>query len=70
VKLIEFKQLKPEKGIKYTKDYLRIKWKRGEFPVPVHLSTMHVAWVEDEIDAWLANLRATRDARLAETAAE
>jgi len=68
VKLIEFRQLKPEKGINYNKDWLRIKWRRGEFPAPVHLSSLHVAWVESEVDAWLEGLRAARDARLTESA--
>ena len=68
MKLIEFRQLKPEKGINYNKDWLRIKWRRGEFPAPVHLSSLHVAWVESEVDAWLVDRLAERDARLAETA--
>jgi len=29
--------------------------KRGEFPPPVRLSERAVAWVESEIDAWLAS---------------
>lgn len=29
--------------------------KRGEFPAPVRLSERAVAWVESDIDAWLAS---------------
>jgi len=29
--------------------------KRGTFPAPVRLSERAVAWVESEVDAWLAS---------------
>jgi prophage regulatory protein len=68
VKLIKFRQLKPEKGITYTLGWLLTKAKRGEFPAPLYLSPRALAWVESEVDAWLVARLAERDARLAETA--
>jgi prophage regulatory protein len=61
VKLIDFKELKPKKGIKYTRDHLRRKCRAGEFPQPVAISTARIAWIEAEIDAWLADKARARD---------
>lgn len=35
---------------------------RGDFPRPVQLGDKTVAWVEAEIDAWIAQRIAARDA--------
>ncbi|MBO1110675.1 helix-turn-helix transcriptional regulator [Bordetella petrii] len=36
----------------------------GEFPAPVKIGTRAVAWVEEEIDAWIeARIQATRGIR-------
>ena len=36
---------------------------RGDFPRPVKLSSTSVAWVESEVDAWIATrIRDSRDA--------
>jgi predicted DNA-binding transcriptional regulator AlpA len=61
MKLIDFKELKPKKGIKYSRDHLRRKCKAGEFPQPVAISTARIAWVEAEIDEWLADKTRARD---------
>lgn len=29
--------------------------KQGEFPTPIRLSSMSVAWIETEIHGWIAN---------------
>ena len=68
MKLIKFRQLKPENGITYTKGWLLTKSKRGEFPAPLYLSPRALAWVESEVDAWLVDRLAERDARLTESA--
>ena len=60
MKLIDFKSLGPTKGITYSRDHLRRKWKAGEFPKPVALSDRRIAFREDEIDNWLAS-RPRRD---------
>jgi prophage regulatory protein len=54
MKLIAFEHLKPNKGIRYSRDHLRRKCKAGEFPPPIAISTARIAWIEAEIDDWLA----------------
>jgi prophage regulatory protein len=62
LKLIDFKQLRPTKGITYCRDHLRRKWKSGEFPKPIAISLSRIAWIESEIDQWLEEKTAARDA--------
>jgi prophage regulatory protein len=50
---LSFQQLKPEKGVPYTRQYLSRLEKRGKFPRRVQLGPNAVAWLEHEIDAWL-----------------
>ena len=38
MKLIDFKNLGPLKGINYSRDHLRRKWKASEFPKPIRVS--------------------------------
>jgi len=63
VKLIDFKSLGPLKGINYSRDHLRRKWKADEFPKPVHISDHRIAWIEAEIEAWLAAKEQARDSK-------
>ena len=53
MKLIDFKNLGPVKGINYSRDHLRRKCKAGEFPKPVRVSEHRIGWIEAEVDAWL-----------------
>jgi prophage regulatory protein len=61
MKLLTFKQLGPEKGIPYSRDHWRRKCNAGEAPRPIPISDRRVAWVEAEIDEWLAARVAERD---------
>ena len=63
LKLIDFKSLGPAKGINYSRDHLRRKCKAGEFPQPIALSEgrRRIAFIESEIDEWLAARAAERD---------
>jgi prophage regulatory protein len=61
MKLIDFKQLKPTKGVRYTRDHLRRMCKAGTFPRPIQISDRSIAWIEEEVDAWLAARAAERD---------
>jgi prophage regulatory protein len=61
MKLLTFKQLGPEKGIPYSRDHWRRKCRAGEAPTPVPISDRRVAWIESEIDEWLASRAAARD---------
>jgi prophage regulatory protein len=62
VKLIDYKDLRPVKGIAYSRDHLRRKWKANEFPRPISISAHRIAWIEAELDAWLAAKAQARDA--------
>jgi prophage regulatory protein len=61
MKLLTFKQLGPEKGIPYSRDHWRRKCNAGEAPRPIPISDRRVAWIESEVDAWLAGRVAERD---------
>jgi len=54
---------------RYSKPHLRLLEKHGKFPKRVILSPFRVAWVEDEIKAWIAARIAARDAGGAQAAA-
>jgi prophage regulatory protein len=60
LRLIPFKELKPQKGLGYSRDHLRAKIKAGEFPSPVALSNKAIAWLESDIDDWIAARAALR----------
>jgi prophage regulatory protein len=61
VKLIDFKTLGPSKGIIYSRDHLRRKVKAGEFPRPIPVSNRRIAWIEAEVDQWLADKARARN---------
>jgi prophage regulatory protein len=63
--LIIFSELKPKKGIPYSRDHLRRLWKAGKFPKPVDVGPGRLAWVEEEIDAHVEGIVAARDQHLA-----
>ena len=67
MKIITFPQLQPAKGIPYTDDHIRRKVKDGTFPAPIRLSERRIAWIEEEIDEWLAELAAKRGVVAAQT---
>ena len=62
MKFITYAELKPVKGIGYTRRHLRDLVRDGKFPKPIELSEARIAWVEDEVDAWLAEKAALRTA--------
>ena len=57
--LIDAKGLKA-KGVNYSPSQLFRKEKLGTFPKRVYLSANRVAWVEQEIDEYVASLIAAR----------
>lgn len=63
MRLILFNELKPKKSIPYCRDHVRRLSKVDRFPKPVPLSNRRIAFVEDEIDAWIAAKIASRDGR-------
>jgi predicted DNA-binding transcriptional regulator AlpA len=66
VKLLGWDDLK-ERGIKDSKPTLYRKIKAGKFPAPVHPGKSP-AWPEHEIDAYILDLIAQRDASTTEVA--
>jgi prophage regulatory protein len=61
MRLISFKELKPQKGIPYSRDHLRVLTKENKFPPPLALSEKSIAWLESDIDAWIEARAALRD---------
>ena len=61
VKLLDFKDLRPAKGINYSRDHLRRKCRAGEFPKPVRISEHRISWLESEVDTWLVSKKRARD---------
>jgi prophage regulatory protein len=62
MKLITFARLAPDKGIYYTQRHLARKCAADEFPKPIALSLHRKAWIESEIDEWVARRAAERKA--------
>ena len=63
MRLIPFKELKPLKGIPFSREHLRRLEARGKFPKRVRLAEggVHYAYLEKEIDEYLAARAAARD---------
>ena len=60
LKLLTFKQLNAEKGIFYSRVHLMRKVEAGEFPPPVPISDRRIAWLESDVDGWVAGRAALR----------
>ena len=70
MRLLSIKQLKPEKGITYHPQSIRRMIREGQFPKPVKLGdglSAKVAFLEEEIDAWIQERIAKRDEINADT---
>ena len=61
MKILAYDDMKPVKGIGYSKVQLWRLEKRGEFPNRVSLGRGRHGWVEHEIDAWIAARIRKRD---------
>jgi prophage regulatory protein len=68
MRIISYDELKPAKGISYSKVQLWRLEKQNKFPKRVPLSPNRSGWVEAEIDDWLASKIAERDGRPVEAA--
>jgi prophage regulatory protein len=58
--VLRFRDLKPRKGIDFSRPHLARLEAAGRFPRRIRLSENSVAWYENEIDAWLGAKAATR----------
>ncbi len=53
MRMLSYKDLKPEKGIPYSEEWLRELVKAGKFPKPIRLGGNRIAFIETDIDRWL-----------------
>jgi prophage regulatory protein len=60
-RILSFNDLKDKKGIRWTRQHTWREVKARRFPEPVRLGANTIAWVEDEIDAWLGQRIAERN---------
>ncbi len=65
MRLLGYRDLKPAKGIPYTPEWIRALVKQRKFPKPVPMGGgKRVGFIEAEIDDWLRDRVAERDAEL------
>ena len=65
MKILTFDDLKPVKGIAYSKLNLWRMEKRGEFPKRITLGRGRYGWPDHEIDAWIEERIRARDEQAA-----
>jgi prophage regulatory protein len=56
VRLVTFPELKPRKGIAFTRQYVDRLEREGRFPTRVRTGLNSVAWIEHELDEWIETL--------------
>ena len=61
MRVLIFPELKSEKGIPWSRVEIWRKEKAGKFPKRIKLGDRAIAWIESEIDGWLAERAAERD---------
>ena len=61
-KLVSKKELKSVFGVPYSFAHIARLEAAGDFPKRVRLGACRVAWVADEVQAWIDERVATRDA--------
>ncbi|MFW2148769.1 helix-turn-helix transcriptional regulator [Acinetobacter sp. TY1] len=62
LRLIRRKEVQVKIGMGASSIYAEMA--KGRFPKPVSLSEKRVAWIESEVDAWIAERIASRDASI------
>jgi prophage regulatory protein len=60
IRLLEFRDLKATRGIAFSRRYLYTLEAQNKFPRRVPMGEHRVAWVESEIDTYLAEKLAAR----------
>ena len=61
MKLLTYDDLRPAKGIHYSKVQIWRLEKLGKFPKRIELGPGRRAWVEHEVDKWISSRIAARD---------
>lgn len=62
MRLLSMDELKPVKGISYSRPHLFRLIKAGRFPAPIKIGENRNAWPESEIDSWVEQRIVERDA--------
>ena len=52
-RILTYAELKPAKGINFSRQHLARLEKAGKFPHRIQVSPARVGWLESEVDAWL-----------------
>lgn len=53
MKVLSYRELRPQKGIAYSRAHLGRLIDERKFPAPIKLGENRVAFVESEIDEWI-----------------
>lgn len=62
MRLYNLKELRTEKGIDLSKGQIYRLISEAKFPRPIRMSEKRVAWVSEELDAWLRDRMDAREA--------
>jgi prophage regulatory protein len=62
MKLIPYEDLRPLKGVGYSRVQIWRLVKAGTFPAPIRVGKARVAWIEAEINEWIHARAAAREA--------
>jgi prophage regulatory protein len=65
VRLLSFPELRTEKGIRFSRQWIHRLVKAGQFPAPLKLGEATNGFVEAEIDAWIIARIHDRDGAVA-----
>ena len=63
---LRYRDLKPKKGIPFTRQHLKRMQALRQFPGAVPFGDNTEVYIEEEVDKWVADRIAARDAKLAE----
>jgi prophage regulatory protein len=62
VRVLSYPELRSVKGIRFSRQWIAKLIQAGKFPAPINLSSATKAFIESEIDEWLRDRAAERDA--------
>jgi prophage regulatory protein len=62
MKVLSFPELKTQKGIRFSRQWIHKLVKARHFPAPVPIGVATKGWIEAEIDAWITARINERDA--------
>ena len=63
MRIIRYQDLDALKGIRWSRVHVARLEKDGRFPMHIDVGDATVGWIESEVDAWIADRIAARDAK-------